>query len=128
MPETYVHPTIVEKCFSLLGSEEYESAVIQAFKAIEVSLRNKINAPKDQFGERLFKTDYSPENGMLTDMSLPKSERFAFYNYISGAFSFYRNPSTHREVELDFISAFDKIVVASDLLKAIDDSVVNERK
>lgn len=53
MPETYVHPIIVKKCFSLLNSGEFESAVIQAFKAIETTTREKINAPADLFGERL---------------------------------------------------------------------------
>lgn len=127
MPETYVHPIIVKKCFSLLGSGEYESAALQAFKAIETTIREKINAPLEQFGERLIKAAFSPENGLLTNQTLPKSERFAFCNYITGAFSFYRNPSSHRDVDLDFITAFDKIVVASDLLKAIEDAKVNEQ-
>src|SRR5690606_28816650 len=53
MPESYVHPVIVEKSFSLLSGGEYESAVIQAFKAIETTIRAKISAPDDIFGERL---------------------------------------------------------------------------
>lgn len=42
MPESYVHPVIVEKCFSLLSNGEFESAVIQAFKAIETTTREKM--------------------------------------------------------------------------------------
>lgn len=61
----------------------------------------------------------------MTNYKLPKSERFAFLNYITGAFSFYRNSSSHRDIDLDFISAFDRIVVASDLLKAVEDAPVN---
>ena len=125
MPETYVHPIIVKKCFSLLSSGEYESAVLQAFKAIETTIRDKINAKTDIFGERLLKAAFNPENGLLTNHNLPKSERFSFCNYITGAFSYYRNPSSHRDVDLDFISAFDKIVVASDLLKAIEEAEIN---
>jgi hypothetical protein len=45
MPESYVHPIIVKKCFSLLYSGEFDSAVIQAFKAIETTTREKIGAP-----------------------------------------------------------------------------------
>lgn len=125
MPETYVHHVIVKKCFSLLSSGEFDSAVIQAFKAIETTTREKIGAPIDMFGERLLKKAFNPDDGALTNHTLPKSERFAFLNYITGAFSFYRNSSSHRNVDLDFISTFDKIVVASDLLKAIEDAEVN---
>lgn len=125
MPESYIHPIIVKKCFSLLKNNEYESAILQAFKAIETAIRKKIKAPPDQFGERLIKLAFNPENGKLTNLKLPKSERFAFCNYITGAFSYYRNPSSHRDIDLDFITAFDKIVVASDLLKAVEESTLN---
>lgn len=125
MPESYVHPVIVDKCFSLLSAGEYGSAVIQAFKAIETTTRNKIGASDDLFGERLLKKAFNPDEGILTNYKLPKSERFAFLNYITGAFSYYRNSSTHRDIELDFVSAFDRIAVASDLLKTIEDAHVN---
>ena len=127
MPETYVHPMIVKKCFSLLSSSEYDSAVLQAFKAIETSIREKINAPSDQVGTRLIRKAFNPENGPLTDQKLPMAERESFCNYIAGAFGFYRNPCSHRDVDLDYISAFDKIVVASDLLKAIETAKLNEK-
>lgn len=125
MPESYVHPTIIKKCFSLLHNHEYESAILQAFKAIEVSVRDKIGAPADCFGERLLKKAFNPDDGVLTNQELPRSERFAFLNYITGAFSFYRNASSHRDVELDFITSFKKIVVASDLLTAVEDAEIN---
>ncbi|WP_439503421.1 TIGR02391 family protein [Methylophaga sp.] len=124
MPETYIHPIIVEKCFSLLKNNHYESAVIQAFKAIEVFTRKKVGAGSELFGERLLKKAFHPEDGILTNYSLPKNERAAFLNYITGAFSFYRNSSFHRDVDLDMISAFDRIAVASDLLKIIEDSQI----
>ncbi len=125
MPESYIHPIIVKKCFSLLNSGEFDSEVIQAFKAIETTTREKIGAPADMFGERLLKKAFNPDDGILTNYNLPKSERSAFLNYMTGAFSFYRNSSSHRDVELDFVSAIDRIAVASDLLKAIEDAEVN---
>lgn len=47
---------------------------------------------------------------------------------MTGAVAYYRNPSSHREVELDFITAFDKVVVASDLLKAVEDADIKQNK
>lgn len=120
MPETYVHPLIVKKCFPLLNDGYFESAVLQAFKTIETRIREKISADPEDIGVKLIRKAFSPENGPLTDHDLPKAEREAFCNYIAGVFGYYKNPCSHRDVEMDFISAFDRIVVASDLLKVIE--------
>jgi len=128
MPQAYVHKDIIKKSFKLLESEQYESAVLQAFKCIETSVRLKIKADADEVGTRLLRKAFHPETGQLTDYSLPTSEREAFANYIAGAFGFYKNPCSHRDVELNFISAFDRIVVASDLLKIIDNSNIKSEK
>jgi uncharacterized protein (TIGR02391 family) len=119
MPETYVHPLIVRKSFKLLHDGQFESAVLQAFKTIETKIREKIHADPENVGVKLIRKAFNPENGPLTDYKLPKAEREAFCNYIAGAFGYYKNPCSHRDVEMDFISAFDRIVVASDLLKKI---------
>lgn len=126
MPETYVHPLIVKKSFSLLNTGQFESAVLQAFKTIETRIREKINATAEEYGIRLIRKAFHPENGPLTNHKLPKAECEAFCNYIAGAFGFYKNPCSHRDIELDFSSAFDRIVVASDLLKAIENANINE--
>jgi len=126
LPETYVHPKIVKKSFSLLKKEEFESAVFQAFKTIETSIREKIGADVEEIGTKLIRKAFNPESGPLTDYKLPKAEREAFANYIAGAFGYYKNPCSHRDIEMDFISAFDRIVVASDLLKIIDKAKINE--
>jgi uncharacterized protein (TIGR02391 family) len=126
LPQTYIHPRIMKKCFSLLEKSEYESAVLQAFKCIETGIREKTGASEEEIGVKLIRAAYNPENGKLTDYNLPKSEREAFANYIAGAFGYYKNPCSHRDVELNFISAFDRIIVASDLLKTIDRSKINE--
>ena len=49
MPESYVHPILIKKCFSLLNTGEFDSAIIQAFKAIEIITREKIGASNDIF-------------------------------------------------------------------------------
>jgi uncharacterized protein (TIGR02391 family) len=119
-PETYIHPVIQKKCIGLLNAHEFESAVIKAFKAIETTVRKAISAKSEDIGVSLIRKAFHPETGPLTDTSLPIPEREAFSNYIAGAFGFYKNPCSHRDVEITFISAFERIVVASDLLKVID--------
>lgn len=127
MPESYVHPSIIKNSFSLLNDGHFESAVLQAFKTIETSIREKINAQPEEVGIKLIRKAFHPDNGPLTNMNLPKAEREAFCNYIAGAFGYYKNPCSHRDVEMDFITAFDRIVVASDLIKVIYESQVNDK-
>jgi uncharacterized protein (TIGR02391 family) len=126
MPETYVHPLIVRKSFRLLNDNQFESAVLQAFKTIETRIREKIGADPEDVGVKLIREAFHPENGPLTDYDLPRAEREAFCNYVAGAFGYYKNPCSHRDVEMDFISAFERIVVASDLLKVIEKSKLNK--
>lgn len=128
VPQAYIHPMIVDKCFKLLQEGEFESAVLQAFKAIEISIREKISAETEEVGIKLIRRAFNADNGALTNFALPKVEREAFSNYISGAFGFYKNPCSHRDIEMDFIAAFDRIAVASDLLKTIEQSKLNNEK
>lgn len=126
MPETYVHPVILKKSFRLLKSNEFESAVLQAFKTIETVIRKKMKADPEDVGVKLIRKAFNPENGPLTDYELPKAERESFCNYIAGAFGYYKNPCSHRDVEMTFLSAFERIIVASDLLKAVEKAVINK--
>ena len=120
MPETYVHPLIFKNCFRLLKSGDFDSAVLKAFKTIETGIRRRIKASADDIGVNLIRRAFHPENGPLTDMSLPKAEREALCHYLAGAFGYYKNPCSHRDVDMDFLSAFERIVVASDLLKIVE--------
>ena len=124
LTKTYVHPNIIKKCFPLLEKGELESAILQAFKLIETSIRKKIKAKPEEIGVKLIRKAFNPEFGALTNYELPVAEREAFANYIAGAFGYYKNPCSHRDIEINFISAFDRIVVASDLLKIIDESKI----
>jgi uncharacterized protein (TIGR02391 family) len=120
MPETYVHPLIFKNCIRLLNSGDFDSAVLKAFKMIETGIRKRIKASADDIGVNLIRRAFHPENGPLTDMSLPKAEREALCHYLAGAFGYYRNPCSHRDIDMDFLSAFERIVVASDLLKIVE--------
>lgn len=74
---------------------------------------------------KLLRRAFHPDTGILSDRALPKGEREAFSNYVAGAFAFYKNPCSHRDVQMDFTSAFERLVVASDLLKKIEMAIGN---
>lgn len=120
VPETYIHPQIAKASIHLLNSGEYESAVLKAFKAVETEIRQRTDSSADDIGVTLIRRAFHPENGPLTDLALPRAEREALCHNVAGAFGYYKNPCSHRDVDMDFLSAFERIVVASDLLKIVE--------
>lgn len=118
-PNEYLHPLIKEKSLSLLNADKKESAINEAFKCIEVTIRQIASFGNDNHGMNLIRQAFHPKSGPLTDMSVPFAEREAISNYISGAFGLYRNPCTHREVDMSWEVAFERLVVASDILKLV---------
>lgn len=118
-PNEYLHPVIREKSLSLLSLNKKESAIIEAFKCIEVTIRESAAYGNEKHGVNLIRQAFHPDTGPLTDMKLLYAEREALSNYISGAFGLYRNPSVHRDVEMSWEVAFERLVVASDILKLV---------
>jgi hypothetical protein len=49
-------------------------------------------------------------------------------NYIAGGYGLYKNPCSHREVEMEFLDAFERIVVASNILKMVEAAPINKTK
>ncbi len=120
VPEMYIHPRIAKVSLHMLNSGDYESAVLKAFKAVETGIRKWTKSSADEIGVTLIRRAFHPENGPLTDPALPKAEREALCQYVAGAFGYYKNPCSHRDVDMDFLSAFERIVVASDILKIVE--------
>ena len=96
-----VHPTIHEKCFSLVVRGDYETAVFQAFKSVEVAVRTAAKQPKTSYGVPLMRSAFHPEKGALTDTSEPSAEREALQSLFAGAIGRFKNPTSHRHVSFD---------------------------
>lgn len=126
LPSAYVHPDVMEKSFDLISKRQFESAVLQAYKILEITIRKKAKLTNDDFGVNLIRKAYNPDNGVLSNMELPVAERQAQSNYIAGAYALFKNPVSHRDVEMDFFETFEKIVIASQILKIVEESPINE--
>jgi len=127
IPSAYMHPEIMDRSFELMAKRQFESAVLQAYKCIEVKIREITNSSKDELGVRLIRKSFDPQKGKLTNFDLPVGEREALSNYIAGAYGLYKNPCSHRDVKMGFYEAFEKIVVASNILKIIEESTMDNR-
>jgi uncharacterized protein (TIGR02391 family) len=111
---------IIRRAYPALRREELDTAVFCAFKAVEVRVRKLSGSDAELVGTPLMRKAFDVECGPLTDTHAPKAEREALAHLFAGAIGCYKNPSSHRDVELTFNEAFEMLLVASHLLRVLD--------
>lgn len=128
LPPKLLHPEIANKVWANFIRGEYDTAVFQAFKEVEVATRTAGGFKAEDFGVPLMRRAFDPQNGPLTDQTLPPGEREALANLFAGAIGSYKNPHSHRKVDIEATEAVEMIILASHLLNIIDSrSSVNDK-
>jgi uncharacterized protein (TIGR02391 family) len=120
LPEPFLHAELLVNVRPLFLQSRFETAVFEAFKSLEVAIRTAAKLGHDLVGVQLASRAFNPEDGVLSDKTAEKGERVALMNLMTGALGSYKNPSSHRRVEITAEEARDMIVLASHLLKIID--------
>jgi uncharacterized protein (TIGR02391 family) len=92
-------PQLKQKVMSLFIRGDYDTAVFQAFKEVEIRVRTAASLPLELVGVPLMRTAFDPDSGVLTDMNRPKAEREATAHLFAGAIGLFKNPSSHREID-----------------------------
>jgi Protein of unknown function (Hypoth_ymh) len=103
LPTDLLQPALPEKVRPQFLRADHDVAVFQAFKEVEVAVRNAANQkgagyPDDLVGIALMRKAFHPDNGPLTDTSLVVAEREADMHLFSGAIGHAKNPTTGRAV------------------------------
>jgi len=120
LPESFLHPDLLENARPLFLQGRFETAVFEAFKTLEVAIRTAARLGQEMIGVSLASRAFNPEDGALTDLTAEKGERVALMNLMTGALGSYKNPSSHRRVEIGAAEAREMIVLASHLLKIVE--------
>ncbi|ESS71908.1 hypothetical protein MGMO_85c00330 [Methyloglobulus morosus KoM1] len=120
LPRSMLHPTIAKICWPTFMRGDYATAVFQAFKELEVAIRGVGNFKVDEYGVDLVRKAFDESTGSLTDQSIPAAERIALSDLMAGAISSYKNPHSHKKVQLGAEEACEMIILASHLLKIVE--------
>lgn len=120
VPSLLFHKIVLKNAWPQVEHSDFSDAVFKAFKAVEIETRKAASYPSEVIGVKLMRKAFDPEKGPLTDFTVPKAERQARADLFSGSLGLYKNPHSHREVELEFSEAFEMLLLASHLLNIID--------
>jgi uncharacterized protein (TIGR02391 family) len=121
LPRDILHPKIADTCWRAFMRGEFGIAAFQAMKAVEVAVREAAGLTKAEIGVSLMRKAFDVDNGPLTDPNAERAERQARSDLFAGAIGSYKNPHSHRDVDLDDpAEAVEIVMLANHLLRIAD--------
>jgi len=121
--ETILDPQLARKVYPTYLRGDYDTAIFQAFKEVEISVRQAGKFGNEKIGNSLMRAAFHPEKGLLTDMNMEAGERQSLSDLFAGAIGVMKNPGSHRDTELDDPQeAAEAILFANYLLRIVDRS------
>lgn len=117
-----LHPSIELESKAAFLRGEYELALLNAFKEVEIAVRAKGCFTPNDLGVPLMNAAFQIKVGPLTDTTLPETEQMGVRNLFSGAIGYYKNPGSHRHFPTKPIEVAEALFFASLLLRIVERS------
>jgi uncharacterized protein (TIGR02391 family) len=110
-----------EDVWALYHRGKYDTAVFEAMKGVEVTVR-EASKLSSLLGHALMRKAFDVEDGPLTDKTAERSERQAMSDLFAGAIGAYKNPHFHHRVALNDPNEAAEIILLANLLIRIADT------
>lgn len=105
-----IHPDILSMCWDLYAAGNYDEAILNATKALEVAVRTKANLPQSCVGVDVINTAFSLKKPLLRYSKID-AEQEGMMSLLRGIIQVFKNPQSHR-----FVGVQDKSECLSVLL------------
>jgi uncharacterized protein (TIGR02391 family) len=117
------HPALPDAAWNAFTVGDYDTAVFEAFKSLEVAVRTKGGFASTDFGAALMKKAFDPNTGPLRDKSAPRPRQKARCELFTGAFGEIRNPKGHNDPTItDALVAAEELMAAGVLRRIVDNA------
>ncbi|WP_158287323.1 TIGR02391 family protein [Dokdonella fugitiva] len=117
---TNLHPALQGEALDNFLRGAYDVSVFCAFRDVEVAVRKASGLPETRLGIQLMADAFNPTGGPLRDTGIAAGEQTAMMNLFQGAIGLFKNPGSHRYVQVDAKAAAELLILASHLLALVD--------
>jgi uncharacterized protein (TIGR02391 family) len=117
-----IHPKVRARCGRNLALGQYDDAIFNALKALEEEIRFRISGTPEDIGVALVSKAMSPKNARLI-FSGVIAEQEAYHSLYRGAIGVFKNPLSHRFLDItDELRANEILGFVSLLMKILDEA------
>ncbi len=115
-----LHPDLRAAVYDNFAAGHYDTAVLEAFKLVEVAVRTAAGLSSSLVGVKLMRQAFDPQSGPLTDRNMPRGEQDRMPDLFAGVIGVFKNPLSHRQVgNNDPIPVIEELMLASRLLRFV---------